>query len=70
MRRRVEATFYECLDCKRATLLEDDGGEAACPVCESTHGRILTRTELKASMDAGAGFSIDLSSGHGKSRQR
>jgi hypothetical protein len=70
MRRRVEATFFECFDCKRVTLLGEDGGEAVCAGCVSAHGRILTRTELKASIDAGAAFSIDLSSGRGKPRQR
>ena len=61
--------WFSCNNCKRAfVLLRETGGK--CPSCGGTVGEVLTREHMKKGVEAGAYFSIDLTTGNRSTKKK
>ena len=60
--------WFSCNDCNRAFSLLNDKGPK-CPSCGSSNGELLTREQMKKGVDAGAYFTIDLTTGKGSKKK-
>jgi len=69
MRGKRETKFFECLVCKKVTLIAKGEDEKTCPCCSSENGGVISRSELERRLEEGGVFEIDLSGGRDKPRR-
>jgi hypothetical protein len=62
MRARRDVNFYECFDCKTATVLRDAAAPSGCSECGSANGHVVSSADLGRRIEtAGLIVRIDLS---------
>jgi hypothetical protein len=62
MRARRDVSFYECFDCKTATVLRGAAAGSGCPECGSANGHVVSSADLGRRIEAAGGIvRIDLS---------